>query len=217
MDTTKKADNSKIVFGIMILLMILTAVYMSFVIKTVPRTVESSKVGPFPELLEAVIAFHQQEGLEAGQPSLDRDAVNAELQRLVPYEGLALKRKSAESYQLLAATTSRLVERELLQVKLKHPEGTVFSVSVFPISKRHFPKTRSFVYKDSWLFQYGKDLVGAENLPETAHIASLEKAGLNLIATNYGNDYYILLTGDAPADAMAKWLFEATTIFSPRK
>ncbi|WP_218110243.1 hypothetical protein, partial [Oligoflexus tunisiensis] len=86
----------------------------------------------------------------------------------------------------------------------------------YPIAKRHFPKTRSFVYKSAWFFQYGKDLEGAPK-PLQNEIPALKGQGINLIATNYGSDYYLLLAGEAPALDLAKWLFAATTIFSPKK
>jgi hypothetical protein len=216
MDTTKKTYSSRFVFWIIASLMALTAVYMTIVIKTVPRTVESSKIGPFPDLVERIIAFEREApNLVQGDKVWNRDAVNAVMAELTPYEGLALKR-AAVNFELLGASSTRLDERTLLLVRLKHPEGSIFTLGMYPIAKRHFPKTRSFVHKDAWFFQYGKDLEGSPT-PLPAEIPALKGQNLNLIATNYGNDYYLMLLGDAPAKDLAKWLFEATTVFSPKK
>lgn len=216
MDTTKKTYNSRFVFGIMAALMAMTAVYMTIVIKKVPRTVESSKIGPFPALIDQIVDFSlNAPGLVQDGKTWDRDAVNAKMAELVPYEGFALKRASV-NYEVLGARLTMLDERPLFQVRLKHPEGHLFTLSLFAIAKRHFPKTRSFVHKDAWFFQYGRD---QESSPEAVHpdVPALQGKNLNMIATNYGNDYYLLMTGDAPAKDLAKWLFEATTIFSPKK
>lgn len=214
--TTKKTYTSRTVFWILAVLVALTAVYMTIVIKKVPRSVESSKVGPFPALVQHITDFHKNPPA-AGQDgkTWDKDAVNVVMQQLTPYEGLALKRASV-NYELLTVSSTTLDERPLLQLRLKHPEGQQFTLSMFPIAKRHFPKTRSFVHKDAWFFQYGKDLEGSPMALQT-EIPALKGQDVNLIATNYGNDYYLLLMGEASAKELAKWLFEATTVFSPKK
>ncbi len=216
MDSAKKTYSSRFVFIIMGVLMALAAAYMAVVIKKAPRTVESSKVGPFPELMDHLLEFHKNPSLMAEDGKVwDKESVSAVMAELTPYEGLAMKR-SAEDFTLLAASKIVLDGRPLLQISLKHPEGKIFSLSMYPIAKRHFPKTRSFVYKDAWFFQYGKDLEGSP-APKESALPLLVNQDLNLIATNYGNDYYLMVMGDAPAQDLAKWLFAATTIFSPRK
>ncbi len=213
---TKKTYNSRVVFWIIAALMALTAVYMTIVIKKVPRTIESSKVGPFPGLVDQLIAFHINPPAPGHDgKTWDKDAVNEVMAKLTPYEGLALKR-AAVAYELQTATSTILNERPLLMVRLKHPEGEMFTLGMFPISKRHFPKTRSFVHKDAWFFQYGKDLEGAPTALQN-EIPALKGHNVNLIATNYGNDYYLLLVGEATSKDLAKRLFEATTVFSPKK
>ncbi len=216
MDTSKKTYNSAFVFWIIGSLMALSAVYMTIVIKTVPRTVESSKAGPFPQLVEQLIEFSVNPPIPGHDgKTWDKDAVNLVMAELAPYEGLAMKR-AAVNYELLTVSQTKLDDRHFLQMRFKHPSGAFFSFSMIPIAKRHFPKTRSFVHKDAWFFQYGKDIVGSDAPPQSV-LPNLISHNLNMIATNYGNDYYLILTGEAPAKDLAKWLFEVTTIFSPRK
>jgi hypothetical protein len=214
--TTKKTYNARVVFWILAALMALTAVYMTIVIKKVPRSVESSKIGPFPALVETFVAFHKNPpAVGHDGKTWDKEAVSAVMQQLTPYEGLAMKR-AAVNYELLNVTQTTLDERPLLMMRLKHPEGAQFSLAMFAIAKRHFPKTRSFVHKDAWFFQYGKDLEGSPMALQT-EIPALKGQNENLIATNYGNDYYLLLIGESSAKDLAKWLFESTTVFSPKK
>lgn len=216
MEASEKRYNSRFVFVILVLLMLLSAAYMTFVIKTVPRSVESSRVGPFPELLREIIAFSDRApALALNAKPLDREAINAVMQRLVPYEGLALKR-GAEDFEIISAVEQSLDGRPLLQLRLRHPKGAFFTLSLFAIAKRHFPKTPSFVYKDAWFFQYGKDLAGAPK-PLQGALPELMSRGWNMVAANYGNDFYLLVVGEAAPRELATWLFEATTIFSPRK
>jgi hypothetical protein len=213
---TKRNTNSRVVFWILAALVALTAVYMTLVVKTVPRSVDSSKVGPFPALVDQLVAFHQNPPAPGHDGKVwDKDAVSAVMQSLTPYEGLAMKRAGVD-YELVTVSSTTLNERPLLMMRMKNPEGQAFTLSMFPIAKRHFPKTRSFVHKSAWFFQYGKDLEGAPQ-PLQNEIPALKGQNLNLIATNYGSDYYLLLTGEAPAQDLAKWLFAATTIFSPKK
>jgi hypothetical protein len=214
--TTKKTYNSRVVFWILAALMALTAIYMTIVIKKVPRSVESSKIGPFPALVEKFVDFHKNPPAPGHDgKTWDKEAVNAVMKQLTPYEGLAMKR-AAVKYELLNVNQATLDERPLLMMRLKHPEGAQFSLAMFPIAKRHFPKTRSFVHKDAWFFQYGKDLEGSPVALQT-EIPPLKGQNENLIATNYGNDYYLLLIGESSAKDLARWLFESTTVFSPKK
>jgi hypothetical protein len=213
---TKKTHNARVVFWILAALVALTAVYMTIVIKKVPRSVQSSKAGPFSSLVEQIMAFHGNPPAPGHDgKTWDKEAVNAVMQQLTPYEGLALKR-AAVNYALLSVSQTTLNEYPLLMMRLKHPEGQEFSLAMFSIAKRHFPKTPSFVHKNAWFLQYGRDLEGT---PTTLHsdIPALKGKDVNLIATNYGNDYYLLLMGDVPAKDLARWLFEATTVFSPKK
>ena len=200
------------------LAMLATAIYMAFIIRAVPKTVSNSKAGIFAELVDHLLVVYKDG--ESLQPGTDYRPLNDVLQKKFRESPWGLR--AASDWQLDAWADSKIHDRPLLLARYHDAQNRKLLVGFVPISKRNFPRTGGFSHKDAWFFTFGKDYTTAQ--AEAAfpakqvashldEVAKLEKEGLNLVATNYGNDFYILMLSTADSKEMAAQLFAMSSIF----
>lgn len=207
---TGKKVSFKALVIINVALMAAMAVYMCFVIITVPKTPENSKAGLFAELVDDLMALR-----EAPLRPTTRDealpAINARLLHYVPQGGLEIA--PLHDWRLLDWQESSVHGRPLLTLRLADVQGRELMLGLFALAKRHFPKTGGFSHKDAWFFTYGKDHDVAQIPAHKAELDQLRKKGLNLVVTNYGNDYFLLMLSPMDSRELAEKLFSLTTIY----
>jgi len=201
-----------------VIAMIATAIYMAFIIKTVPKTVSNSKAGIFAELVDHLLVVHESGvGLV---PASDYAPINTTLKAKFRESPWALR--ASKTWQLESWNDGEIHDRPLLLVQYRDQDNHKLLLGVIPISKRNFPRTGGFSHKDAWFFTFGKDYTKAqaEAAYPTKQVAShldevtkLESKGLNLVATNYGNDFYILMLSPVDSKQLGSDLFEMSSIY----
>lgn len=215
-----RTTSLKAIVWAFVVCMAVTAVYMIAIIKTVPKTVSNSKAGIFAELSDHLLKVYETE--EGLAPAQGFEAMNEVLREKFRESPIALRPSSA--WVLKSWADSTLHGRPLLLVRYDSTREAQqkLLLGLVPMSKRNFPRTGGFSYKDAWFFTFGKDYTAptAEaaypNKQLEVHLNEMKKfedRGLNLVATNYGNDFYIILLSSADSKTLARDLFEMSTIF----
>ncbi len=200
--------------------MAVTAAYMIWIIKAVPRTVSNSKAGIFAELTEDLLDVYENETNLILAPSFE--PINQLIQEKFRESPVALR--PAPRWILRSWADASVHGRPLLLVRYDSTDAMSkkLLLAIVPISKRNFPRTGGFSYKDAWFFTFGRDYPAPaaeaafpnKQLPShLAEIKRIEERGLNLVATNYGNDFYIVMLSDLDSKELAKDLFAMSTIY----
>lgn len=210
----------KIVIWAFVLGMAATAAYLSWMIKVVPKTVSNSKAGIFAELSTRFLEVYETDkGLVE---ATGFEPINIVLKEKFQESPVALR--PGPNWILKSWSDSTIHGRPLLLARYDSTrvEGEKLLIGFVAISKRNFPRTGGFNYKDAWFFTFGKDYTAPAadaaypKKQVEAHLSEMKKyeeLGLNLVATNYGNDFYILMLSHAESKGLAKDLFEMSTIF----
>lgn len=204
----------------LILCIAATAAYMTWIIRAVPKTVSNSKAGIFAELSERFLEVYATGKGLAEAPAFD--PINVVLKEKFRESPVALRPTSTWILESWADTTIHGRPLLLVRYASNATAGETLLVGFVAISKRNFPRTGGFSYKDAWFFTFGKDYTAPAadaaypKKQVEAHLVEMKKfeqLGLNLVATNYGNDFYILMLSQAKSKGLAKDLFEMSTIF----
>ncbi|RZA17623.1 MAG: hypothetical protein EOP10_22415 [Proteobacteria bacterium] len=197
-----------------------TAGYMAYIIKAVPKTVSNSKAGIFAELSERLLhVYETDEGLS---PASGFESLNRVLRE--KFRESPVQLRESPQWTLRSWSDATLHGRPLLLARYDRADGsgTKLLLGFVPISKRNFPRTGGFSYKDAWFFTFGKDYTAPTadaaypKKQVAVHLEEMkrfEERGLNLVATNYGNDFYILLLSSAESKGLGRDLFLMSTIF----
>ena len=213
-----KTYSLKSIVWVISLCMAATAVYMAFIIKAVPKTVSNSKAGLFAELVDTMLMTY-----ETGQglvPTTDYAAINDTLKQKFRESPWSLR--ASPAWRLDAWSDAAVHQRPLLLARYHDAQNRVLLLGFIPISKRNFPRTGGFSFRDAWFFTFGHDYTGAQakaafpdrQVPiHLEEVEKIENKGLNLVATNYGNDYYILMLSSADSKELGKGLFSMSTIY----
>ncbi len=210
----------KVIVWSFVLCMAATAAYMTWVIKAVPRTVSNSKAGIFAELVEDLLDVYEHETNLVLAPSFE--PINELIKEKFKESPLALR--PAPRWILRSWADASVHGRPMLLVRYDSTDGMSkkLLLALVPISKRNFPRTGGFSYKDAWFFTFGRDYpapAADAAFPKKqleshlSEISKLEQEGLNLVATNYGNDFYIVMLSSLDSKELAKDLFLMSTIF----
>lgn len=197
-----------------------TAAYMIWIVKAVPKTISNSKAGIFAELSERLLDVYEAETDLV--LAINFDPINEILREKFGESPVELR--PASGWILRSWSDSSIHGRPLLLVRYDSTTtmGEKLLVAFVPISKRNFPRTGGFSYKDAWFFTFGKDYTAPAAdaaFPKKqvdAHLSEMKKfeqRGLNLVATNYGNDFYILMLSSRDSKDLALDLFQLSTIF----
>lgn len=215
-----RKTSLKVVLWAFAISVLATTVYMAAIIKTVPKTVSNSKAGIFAELADHLLQVY-----ETGNGLVEAkgfDFINSTVQEKFRESPVALR--PGQNWVLKSWADSTIHGRPLLLAFYDSTKvaGEKLLLALVPISKRNFPRTGGFSYKEAWFFTFGKDYTskGAiaafpkkqleEHLNE---MKKFEEKSLNLVATNYGNDFYIVMLSGADSKALARDLFDLSTIF----
>ncbi|RYZ59069.1 MAG: hypothetical protein EOP07_05150 [Proteobacteria bacterium] len=213
-----KTYSLKLIVWVIALSMAATAVYMAFIIKAVPKTISNSKAGIFAEMVDHLLVVYKSG--DTLQETTDYAPINATLSKKFGESPWGLR--SSDVWTLDAWSDASVHERPLLLVRYHDAEGRKLLLGVVPISKRNFPRTGGFSHKDAWFFTFGKDYTTAQaeaafpskQVPDhLAEVTKLENLGLNLVATNYGNDFFILMLSNADSKELGNQLFKMSSIF----
>lgn len=205
-----KKITFKALVVINIALMAAMFVYMCFVIKAVPKTSENSKAGSFAILVEDLIAAREAPVVPTN-PEEALPAINERLLHFVPQGGL--KVAPFQEWKLRDWKETSVNGRPLLTMRLVDSQGRDILLGLFALAKRHFPKTGGFSHKDAWFFTYGRDHDEAQIPAHKKEVDQLRDKGLNLVVTNYGNDYFLLMLSSLDSHELAELLFSLTTIY----
>ncbi|MBC7658398.1 MAG: hypothetical protein H7249_01675 [Chitinophagaceae bacterium] len=213
-----KTTSLKTIMIFITVCMVLTAVYMTFIIKAVPKTVSNSKAGLFAELVDdLLLTYETGKGLT---PTTDYAALNTTLKAKFKESPWGLR--GSPAWQLDAWSDASVHQRPFLLARYHDAQGRILLLGFIPISKRNFPRTGGFSYKDAWFFTFGRDYNGTQaEAAFPAHqvavhleeVEKIEKKGLNLVATNYGNDFYILMLSTADSKQLGRDLFVMSSIY----
>ena len=181
--------------------------YGAWVIKVVPKSTANSKAGLFAQMVDQLIASHEAP-LNSDGKAFDFDAFNQQVKHSLPFGAFTLKESPIwkEAAQLPVGSRTLLLARANL-------DGEIWTIGLFPLAKRHFPKTSGFSYRDGWFFTYGVENSQAQIGIHQLEVEALRRKGLNLVVMNYGNDFYLLSLSRALAREQAIRLFDKTTIF----
>lgn len=208
----------KSIIWAIVICMIATAIYMAFIIKTVPKTVSNSKAGIFAELVDHLLVVYKSG--ESLQPVTEYAPLNETLKQKFRESPWGLRPSS--EWQLDSWADTKVHDRPLLLAQYHNAENQKLLIGFVPISKRNFPRTGGFSYKDAWFFTFGKDYTKAQAeaafpakqvVAHLEEVTKLEALGLNLVATNYGNDFFILMLSSVDSKAMATQLFLMSSIY----
>jgi hypothetical protein len=213
-----KTYSLKLIVWVIVLSMAVTAAYMAFIIKAVPKTVSNSKAGIFAEMVDHLLLVYDTGA--SLKETTDYAEVNATLSKKFGESPWGLR--SSDVWTLDAWSDATVHDRPLLLVRYHDAEGHKVLLAVVPISKRNFPRTGGFSHKDAWFFTFGKDYTTAQaeaafpskQVPDhLAEVTKLENLGLNLVATNYGNDFFILMLSNVDSKELGNQLFKMSSIF----
>ncbi len=213
-----KTYSLKSIACALVITMTATAVYMLVIIRNVPKTVSNSKAGIFAELVDQLLEINEK---GAGLlPTADYAVVNAALKQKFRESPWSLR--ASKTWQLDAWADSSIHDRPLLLAHYHDAENHKLLLGIIPISKRNFPRSGGFSHKDAWFMTFGKDYTKTQAdaaFPEkqvASHldeVMKLEARGLNLVATNYGNDFFILMLSSVDSKDLGAQLFEMSSIF----
>ena len=204
-----KTYSLKVILIAISLAMAATAGYMTYLIKAVPKTVSNSKAGLFVELTEQLVSIYESgEGLK---PTADYRAINAAMLQNLQESPWALRESSVWTVDSWSQT--QVHQRPLLLVHYHDVENRSLLLGFIPISKRNFPKSGGFSYKDAWFMTFGRDHTEAVLPEHLVMVEKLQRKGLNLVATNYGNDFLIGMLSSVDSKKLAKDLFAMSSIY----
>ena len=213
MSTAEAKKSNATFYKIMIAIalgMLAMGLYMAYVIKAVPKTVANSKAGLFAEFVEDQLKAFSEEPQAQDNPA-SYEGINAIITQHFSESPWALQNN--DRWQLTDYQLGNVHGRSVLHAHYRDAEGERLLLSVVAMPKRNFPKTGGFGYKDAWFFTFGKDH-GEAQLPDHVEgVKALQAKGLNLVATNYGNDFYIVLLSAKDSKELARDLYAMSNIY----
>lgn len=196
------------IFATLGILTLVSALLCLWFLKITPRTASTKRQGPFASIVETLFrcsfdnAFTHEQSL---------DVVNISLHNLIGSNGL-----SFVGVETVRATTDLTVaNRKALCVQFTRTQPDTsqsrLTYLIVPFAKRHLP-SRPSTFKERDALFYRLRFEDFQKTPWRIEVVDEKFIGqnLNLLVTNYANDFFIFVNGSIEEKALAQSLFEYT-------